>query len=120
MYSFVRILQHDSADTGSLPKEDFFEHNPNYFQITSPAVLLLYLCTNGGRRLVCNSLFQFWTQRPTFWCTAPLEDDSGSAGIFKLLRSPGIDTKESILPDYVVGEPVRQPYPYSVSNPRLL
>jgi hypothetical protein len=28
------ILQRDSAaDTGSLPMEDFFTHNPNYFKI---------------------------------------------------------------------------------------
>jgi hypothetical protein len=32
----VHILQHESADTGSLPMEDFFKHNPNYFQITLP------------------------------------------------------------------------------------
>ena len=32
----VRILQLDSADTGSLPMEDFFKHIPNYFQITQP------------------------------------------------------------------------------------
>ncbi len=29
----VHILQLDSADTGSLPVEDFVKHNPNYFQI---------------------------------------------------------------------------------------
>jgi hypothetical protein len=33
----VHILQHESADTGSLPMEDFFKHNPNYFQITLPS-----------------------------------------------------------------------------------
>jgi hypothetical protein len=27
----VHILQHESADTGSLPMEDFFKHNLNYF-----------------------------------------------------------------------------------------
>jgi hypothetical protein len=33
----VHILQLDSAATGSLPtEEDFFKHNPNYFQITQP------------------------------------------------------------------------------------
>jgi hypothetical protein len=32
----VHILQLDSADTGSLPMEDFFKHIPNYFQITQP------------------------------------------------------------------------------------
>jgi hypothetical protein len=32
----VHILQHDSADTGSLPMENFFKYNPNYFQITQP------------------------------------------------------------------------------------
>ncbi len=32
----VHILQLDSADTSSLPKEDFFKHIPNYFQITQP------------------------------------------------------------------------------------
>jgi hypothetical protein len=31
------ILQLDSANTGSLPMEDFLEHNPNYFQITQPS-----------------------------------------------------------------------------------
>jgi hypothetical protein len=31
----VHILQRDSADTGAPPLlEDFFKHNPNYFQIT--------------------------------------------------------------------------------------
>ena len=32
----VHILQLDSADTGSLPMEDFFKHIPIYFQITQP------------------------------------------------------------------------------------
>jgi hypothetical protein len=32
----VHILQHESADTGSLPMEDFFKHNPNRFLITLP------------------------------------------------------------------------------------
>ncbi len=32
----VHILQHESSDTGSLPMEDFFKHNTNYFQITLP------------------------------------------------------------------------------------
>jgi hypothetical protein len=35
-------------------------------------------------------------------------------GIFKLLRCPGIDSKESIQPAY---GPVRQPYPYLVPSP---
>ncbi len=29
----VHILQHDNADTGSLPVEDFAKHNPSYFLI---------------------------------------------------------------------------------------
>jgi hypothetical protein len=29
----VHILQHDSANTGSLPVKDFVKHNPGYFQI---------------------------------------------------------------------------------------
>ncbi len=29
----VHILQHDSADTGSLQVEDFVKHNPRYSQI---------------------------------------------------------------------------------------
>jgi hypothetical protein len=32
----VHILQHDSADTGSLPVEDFVKHSPSYFQIIQP------------------------------------------------------------------------------------
>jgi hypothetical protein len=32
----VHILQHDSADTDSLPMEDFVKQNPTYFQITQP------------------------------------------------------------------------------------
>ncbi len=32
----VHILQHDSADTDSLPVEDFKKHNPSYFQIIQP------------------------------------------------------------------------------------
>jgi hypothetical protein len=32
----VRIQQHDSADTGSMPTKDFLKHNPSYFQITQP------------------------------------------------------------------------------------
>jgi len=31
-------------------------------------------------------------------------------GIFKLLRRPGINSEESILPAYVAWRPVRQPY----------
>jgi hypothetical protein len=27
----INILQHYSADTGSLPVEDFVKHNPSYF-----------------------------------------------------------------------------------------
>ena len=29
----VHILQHNSADTGSLPVEDIVKHNPSYFLI---------------------------------------------------------------------------------------
>jgi hypothetical protein len=32
----VHILQHDKADTGSLPVEDFVKHSPTYFQIIQP------------------------------------------------------------------------------------
>ncbi len=32
----VHIRQHESADTGSLPIEDFFKYNPNYFQVSLP------------------------------------------------------------------------------------
>ncbi len=33
----VCVLQHDSADTGSLPTKDFLKHNPSYyFQVTQP------------------------------------------------------------------------------------
>jgi hypothetical protein len=32
----VHILQHDSADTGSLPVKDFVKHSPSYFQIIQP------------------------------------------------------------------------------------
>ncbi len=31
------ILQLDSADTGTLPMEDFFKHIPNNFQIIQPS-----------------------------------------------------------------------------------
>ncbi len=34
----VHILQLDSADTGSLPIEDIFKHNPNHLQITKPYI----------------------------------------------------------------------------------
>ncbi len=30
----VHILHRYGADTGSLPMEDFFNPNPNYFQLT--------------------------------------------------------------------------------------
>ncbi len=33
IFQTVHILQHDSADTGSLPVEDFVKHNLSYFQI---------------------------------------------------------------------------------------
>jgi hypothetical protein len=42
----VHILQHDSADTGSLPLEDFVKHNPATSKKSSPAVVLLHLPTN--------------------------------------------------------------------------
>ncbi len=32
----LQILQHDSADTGSLPMEYFLKNNSSYFQITQP------------------------------------------------------------------------------------
>jgi hypothetical protein len=49
----VHILQHESVDTGSLPMEDFFKRNPNYFQITLP----LHRRTNiGGKE---GNLFGF-------------------------------------------------------------
>jgi hypothetical protein len=32
----VYFLQHDSADTGSLPLEDFEKHHPSYFYIIQP------------------------------------------------------------------------------------
>ncbi len=32
----IQIVHIDSVDTGSLPIEDIFKHNPNYFQITQP------------------------------------------------------------------------------------
>jgi hypothetical protein len=32
----VHILQQDSADIVSLPMEEFFRHNPNYFHRTQP------------------------------------------------------------------------------------
>ncbi len=32
----VHILQHDNANTGSLPVEDFVKHSPSYFQIIHP------------------------------------------------------------------------------------
>jgi hypothetical protein len=32
----VHILQHDNADTDSLPVEDFVKHSPTYFQIIQP------------------------------------------------------------------------------------
>jgi hypothetical protein len=42
------ILQHDGADTGSLPMEDFSNHNPNYFHITQPGSSIpLHLRTNA-------------------------------------------------------------------------
>jgi hypothetical protein len=34
----VHILQNANADTGSLPMEDFFKHNPNYFQQFSGSI----------------------------------------------------------------------------------
>jgi hypothetical protein len=53
-----RILQHDSADTGSLTMENFLEHNPNYFQITQRGNITV-TPKYQWRRLICNSLFQF-------------------------------------------------------------
>ncbi len=50
----VRGLPYDNADTGSLPMEDFFEHNPNYFQITQPGSI-----TVTPTSVPMNSLFQF-------------------------------------------------------------
>ncbi len=50
----VRILPYDSADTGSLPMEDFFEHNPNNFQLTQPGSI-----TVTPTSVPMNSLFQF-------------------------------------------------------------
>jgi hypothetical protein len=44
----VQILQNERVDTGSLPMEDFFKHNPNYFQIILPdssTVTPPYQCT---------------------------------------------------------------------------
>jgi hypothetical protein len=32
----IQTVHIDSADKGSLPIEDNFKHNPNYFQITQP------------------------------------------------------------------------------------
>jgi hypothetical protein len=43
-----------------------------------------------------------------------------SAGILKLLRSPGIDSMESIPPAYVAWWAGTQPYSYSVRNPHRL
>jgi hypothetical protein len=35
----IHILHHDSADTGAPPLlEDFFEHNPYFFQITQASI----------------------------------------------------------------------------------
>ncbi len=48
----VRILQHYSAYTGSLPMEDFFKAQSNLLsKYPSPAEVPLYHRTNGGGRL---------------------------------------------------------------------
>ncbi len=39
----VYILQHDSADTGSLPMDDFSQNNPNYAQLTQPGPIQVHL-----------------------------------------------------------------------------
>ncbi len=44
----------------------------------------------------------------------------GGARIFKHLRSPRIDSKETIPLGYVAYGPVRQPYSYSVASPHRL
>jgi hypothetical protein len=53
----VQILQHERADTGSLPMEDFFKHNPNLFQITlagsSTAVTPPYQWRRTRGDLIC-------------------------------------------------------------------
>jgi hypothetical protein len=38
----------DSADTSQLPKEKNLHEQFQYFQITSPVLVPLYLCTNRG------------------------------------------------------------------------
>jgi hypothetical protein len=42
----LQILQHDSADTGSLPMEYFLKNNSSYFQKIQPG-------SSGGGRLYC-------------------------------------------------------------------
>jgi hypothetical protein len=49
-----------------------------------------------------------------------VDDNLFSAGILKLFRSPGIDSKELISPAYVACRAVRQSYSYSVSSPHRL
>ncbi len=46
----VHILQHESADTGSLPMEDFFKHNPTYFQLTLPGMQYGYTSVPRRRK----------------------------------------------------------------------
>jgi hypothetical protein len=42
------LYYYESADTVTMPKKDFFKHNPDNFQKPSPAVVQLHLRTNGG------------------------------------------------------------------------
>jgi hypothetical protein len=70
------------------------------------------------RHVIYNSVFL------SFFLHGPVPDTSAfatRARILKLVRSPRIDSKESIPPAYVAcGGPVRQPYSYSVPSPNAL
>ncbi len=46
----VHILQHDNADTGSLPVEDCVKHSPTYFQIIQPGSSTVTFRTNGVQK----------------------------------------------------------------------
>jgi hypothetical protein len=50
----------------------------------------------------------------------PQVDEVHRGGIFKLLRSPRIDSKESTSPALVPVGPLRQPYSYSAPSPHRL
>jgi hypothetical protein len=92
---------------------------PIIFQGTEEAVCVRLYSQNYGtaNNSICTYVCTIFVH-----CRLTKQDNNGrelgnSAGIFKLLRSPVIVSKESIPPACVAGGPVRLPYSYSVPAP---